>query len=922
MIFDTICKNQTRSFNNQTLNTTGIYKDTLTNSQGCDSFLYLNLLVKDTTKKDSFRTICKNQSLLFNGNTLNISGIYKDTFVNSKGCDSFVYLHLTVKDTTKKDSFLKICRYNPVTFNGQNLATTGTYKDTLINAAGCDSFIYLHLTVNDTSRKDSFRTICKNQFIIFNGNTLNVSGIYKDTLLNSQGCDSFVYLHLTVNDTSSKIIYDTICKNQPRSFNNQTLNTTGIYKDTLTNSKGCDSFIYLNLQVKDTSSKTIYDTICSNQTRLFNGVNQTTTGIYKDTLTNAQGCDSFLYLNLYVKPISTTIMNASICQQDSYKFNNRTLYIAGTYRDTFVNAVNCDSIVILNLLVNPLPLANAGADMLRVNCKGDSVFIGAPAIAGMIYEWSPNLNLSSTNTAQTWAKPISQVDYILKVANSSTSCFAYDTVRVSIQNVNLSTTITKTNLKCFNDNSGKLLVRASGGYRPYSFWVESQTAPQTDSNIIGLKAGSGFYRVEDAKGCELRDTYSLTEPARIQINLINKKNLKCFQDNKGEIEVQLSGGTPIYNYSWSRSSQNSNKIINLPAGQHTLTVTDGNGCIASFTESLTEPQTILINPILTPNKCFGESKGMINLQVSQATPPYTYKWNIDSTSSKISNLKAGRYSVTIVDKNLCEFKHSDSLIDPEKLRIDSIVSTPNGCGERASGQLTIFANGGTRDYIYSIDSGNRYIRDSVFIRLEAAKYNIVVRDFNGCLAYVRDSVKGYSLLAISIMPSDTTITLGQEVQLRFSVKEGNVQWIKDIQWSPSDGLSCTDCYEPRVSTYTTQTYKIRIKYFRDCYVEETVKIRVTSTDTFYIPTAFSPNAMVSDENKVLRVYGNNIAVARMSIFNRWGEKLFEAENAHLEGWDGRYKDQDMPTGVYIYYCEIEFLDRRKLVKTGEVNLIR
>jgi hypothetical protein len=135
-----------------------------------------------------------------------------------------------------------------------------------------------------------------------------------------------------VKDTSTKIIYDTICKNQTRSFNNQTLNTTGIYKDTLTNAQGCDSFLYLNLLVKDTSSsKQIYDTICSNQSKLFNGINRTTTGIYKDTLTNSQGCDSFLYLNLFVKPISNYSFNASICNNNPYNFNGQNLTVAGTY---------------------------------------------------------------------------------------------------------------------------------------------------------------------------------------------------------------------------------------------------------------------------------------------------------------------------------------------------------------------------------------------------------------------------------------------------------------------------------------------------------------------------------------------------------------------------------------------------------------
>jgi sarcosine oxidase delta subunit len=345
----TICKNKPIVFNGQTLNTSGVYRDTFVNSKGCDSFLYLILTVNDTTKKDSFRTICKNQSVVFNGNTLNASGTYRDTLVNAKGCDSFVYLYLTVNDTTRKDSFLSICRYQPINFNGQTLNTAGVYKDTLVNAKGCDSFLYLILTVNDTSRKDSFRTICKNQFVVFNGNTLNTSGVYRDTTVNAKGCDSFLVLNLTVNDTTRKDSLLTICKNKQIVFNAQTLNTSGVYRDTFVNAKGCDSFLYLILTVNDTTKKDSFRTICKNQSVVFNGNNLNASGTYRDTLVNAKGCDSFVYLYLTVNDTTRKDSFRSICRYQPITFNGQMLNIAGVYKDTLVNSNGCDSFLYLHL---------------------------------------------------------------------------------------------------------------------------------------------------------------------------------------------------------------------------------------------------------------------------------------------------------------------------------------------------------------------------------------------------------------------------------------------------------------------------------------------------------------------------------------------------------------------------------------------
>ncbi|MCE2963789.1 MAG: hypothetical protein LW842_11520, partial [Sphingobacteriales bacterium] len=298
--FRTICKNQPIVFNGNTINISGIYKDTFINAKGCDSFLYLHLTVNDTSRKDSFRTICKNQPITFNGNSINTSGIYRDTFTNSKGCDSFLVLNLTVNDTTKKDSFRTICYNQSIVFNGQTLNTSGSYRDTFVNARGCDSFLVLNLTVNDTTKKDSLLTICKNKPIVFNGQTLNASGVYKDTFVNAKGCDSFLYLHLTVNDTSRKDSFRTICKNQSVVFNGNILNTSGTYRDTLVNAKGCDSFLVLNLTVNDTTKKDSLLTICKNKPIVFNGQTLNTSGVYKDTFVNAKGCDSFLYLILTV----------------------------------------------------------------------------------------------------------------------------------------------------------------------------------------------------------------------------------------------------------------------------------------------------------------------------------------------------------------------------------------------------------------------------------------------------------------------------------------------------------------------------------------------------------------------------------------------------------------------------------------------
>ncbi|NCW47802.1 MAG: hypothetical protein EBV95_06740, partial [Actinobacteria bacterium] len=114
--------------------------------------------------------------------------------------DSIVTLNLTVNQPSATTINQSICAPNSYTFDGQTLTTSGTYMDTLTNAAGCDSIITLNLTVNQPSASTISQTICAPNSYSFNGQSYNASGTYTATLSNAVGCDSVITLNLTVVD--------------------------------------------------------------------------------------------------------------------------------------------------------------------------------------------------------------------------------------------------------------------------------------------------------------------------------------------------------------------------------------------------------------------------------------------------------------------------------------------------------------------------------------------------------------------------------------------------------------------------------------------------------------------------------------------------------------------------------------------------
>src|SRR5207237_248466 len=189
-------------WNGNNYNTAGTYKDTLTNAAGCDSIVTLTLNVNAAVTGSQTVTICNNQlPYLWNGNTYNAAGTYKDTLTNTAGCDSIVTLTLNVYPVVTGTQTNTICSHQlPYVWNGNTYNAAGTYKDTLINAAGCDSIVTLTLNVNSVVTGAQTVTICSTQLpYTWNGNTYNAAGIYKDTLTSAAGFDSLFNLTLTVN---------------------------------------------------------------------------------------------------------------------------------------------------------------------------------------------------------------------------------------------------------------------------------------------------------------------------------------------------------------------------------------------------------------------------------------------------------------------------------------------------------------------------------------------------------------------------------------------------------------------------------------------------------------------------------------------------------------------------------------------------
>lgn len=182
------------------------------------------------------------------------TGTYTDIISNINGCDSIVTINLTIKNSTASVISANAC-YSYISPSGNYTWTgSGTYMDTIPNAAGCDSSIIVNLSINYTTSFTS-PIVCDSFVSPSNNYTWTTSGIYKDTIPNAAGCDSIITFNLTVKNSSAGTDSPIACNSYVSPSTNYIWTSSGVYADTILNVAGCDSFITINLTINtvDTS---------------------------------------------------------------------------------------------------------------------------------------------------------------------------------------------------------------------------------------------------------------------------------------------------------------------------------------------------------------------------------------------------------------------------------------------------------------------------------------------------------------------------------------------------------------------------------------------------------------------------------------------------------------------------------------------
>ncbi len=143
-----------------------------------------------------------------------------------------------------------------------------------------------------------------------------------------------------------------LCPGQTFTLGSQTLTIAGSYADTLPSAAGCDSIVNLTLTNAVPTSSALNESICQGDTYTLGSQTLSTAGTYTEVIPNAAGCDSTITLNLTVGVPDSASISLILCE-NGYQFGTQTLTTTGIYTETFQNTAGCDSVVTLDLTMNP-----------------------------------------------------------------------------------------------------------------------------------------------------------------------------------------------------------------------------------------------------------------------------------------------------------------------------------------------------------------------------------------------------------------------------------------------------------------------------------------------------------------------------------------------------------------------------------------
>ncbi|MFT4663233.1 MAG: gliding motility-associated-like protein [Gammaproteobacteria bacterium] len=711
--------------------------------------------------------ICAGASYAVGDSVYTETGVYGTLMETIDGCDSLVTLDLTVHSVYAPSIAAEICDGDTYTVGTTGYTTTGVWVTNLQTVEGCDSIVTLDLTVYPAYDQQVFAEICDGESYQVGDSIYTIIGSHPTLMTTINGCDSLVTLDLIVYPVYNDTIYREVCSGSSVWMGGEVFSIEGVYTRLLETVEGCDSLVTLDLTVHPKYFQFIGGEVCDGDGFAVGDSTYYTAGNHQTKLKSAYGCDSTVVLNLTVHPLYDQLVAADICDGDSYAVGDSIYLEPGIYSILMSSVYGCDSLVTLSLTVNPeyaIVIDTAMCEGEIYTIGGNDYLTSGTITTNVVSEYG----CDSIVTTKLTVHPVYDVSLVESICEGDGFLVGPDSVYTEpgIYVTNLQTahgcdsivTVDLSVITVFTFNINAVIC----GGETYFVGGEYQTLP-----------GIFYDTLIGGNGCP---QYLVTTLA-VSLSYADTTNISICSG-----ESYFAGGA--------------NQMM---TGIYSDTLRTINDCDSILVTALQVLPTHL--DTFYVDLCQGYTHFAGGTEQTEAGIYIDVYSNIYSCDSIVVTIVEVLQSIFSAGEGL-EMCEGDSMLIGNTYYTefgfygDTLVSSI-GCDSIVVVKLDVNLSY-EEPYTEILCEGDSILIGNTY-QTEPGTYNFAYTTSSGCDSIVTILIETEP--SIELIANDEYICLGASIDLFASGSD-------DVNWSPSDGLSCTDCIDPIVSSLVTTTYTI------------------------------------------------------------------------------------------------------------------
>jgi len=870
---------------------------------------------------------------------------------------------------------------NNATSQTISVGATGAFTVTVTDANGCTGSASANTTQHPlpTPSVTGNNVICQNDIAVFDagagyatylwsGNattqtlTTGIAGTYTVTVTDLNGCTGTASVTLTVNPLpipsisgnlvfcqgSSSVLnagagFASYAWSSGASSQNITVNASGTYTVTVTSAAGCVSSTNAVVTVNNNPVPTITGPLafCDGSSTVLdagagytlyqwsNGATSQTVTVSTAvpvavTVTDANGCVGTTSVNTVVNPLPTPAISGNnvICQNETtvfdagagyaaYAWSNSssgqtlTTGIAGTYTVTVTDANGCTGTASMTLTVNPLPTPAISGNLAF--CQGDNSTLSANA-GYTAYQWS---NTASTQSINVTAGG----NYVVTVTDNN-GCSASATAAVTVHPLP-TPVIAGPNDLC----AGATATLSAGNYAAYA-WSTGATTPTLTTGA----AGTYSVTVTDMNGCVSTSPAFAITVHPLPTASITQSSEICVGEPTAFNLVFTGTGPFTYNY----TANGVPAIGNAPGASATVTVSPSATTVyalvsvtdAHCTNAAAGNVTVTVHPLPTPSItgiadiCDGETSTFT------ANAGYvSYLWSSGQSTPSITIGTSGTYVVTVTDNNGCANTAASTL----NVHMVPVIAFTNDSSLSCEETRVHFFNQSAFDpgsvFAWEFGDGSTGSEQDPFHGYTVSgtyPVTLTITTPYGCTATLSKDVEIiiYPLPVADFKLDRKEASIVQSQITAFDNSQNAVTWSWDFgDTYKTTGISASHYYSEEGRFIIT----LEVTNVSGCLSRASQEVYITP---FFVPNAFTPNGDGLNDRFFDGGYLTDLNSYEMTIFNRWGKKVF-ANSRYNDFWNGRdLSGNPVPEGTYVYLIKAVTKDNKELSYEGRVTVVR